>query len=172
MLATHAILAYYFHMSATSIKNARQDAELTQAQAATILGIPLRTYIRYEQEYPGSNEIKKQYIIDKLSSLSEITEEKGILSIDRIKRIVSEVCESYNISLCYLFGSYAKGKATEKSDVDLLVVTDMTGLNYFGVVEEFREKLHKKVDLLRLEDAGSNKDLLFEILKDGVKIYG
>ena len=74
--------------------------------------------------------------------------------------------------MCYLFGSYAKGYATEKSDVDLLVDTDITGLDFFGLVEEFRESLHKKVDLLRLEDIRDNKEILLEILKDGIKLYG
>ena len=165
-------MAYAEYMSATQIKSARLDAGLTQAQVASVLGIPLRTYIRYEQDYPGSNEIKKQFILEKLTKMSEITEEKGLLSIERITRVVSEVCTTHDIPVCYLFGSYAKGKATEKSDVDLLVATDITGLNYFGLVEEFREKLHKKVDLLRLEDVENNKELLLEILKDGVKVYG
>ena len=145
---------------------------MTQAQAASYVGVPLRTYVRYEQGYPGADEIKKQYIFQKLFSLTEITEEKGILSLDSIKQIVSEICKKYNIQLCYLFGSYAKGKAKDMSDVDLLIETDITGLDYFGLIEEFRESLHKKVDLLRLVDIKENKELLLEIMKDGVKLYG
>lgn len=76
------------------------------------------------------------------------------------------------MELCYLLGSYAKCKATDKSDVDLLVQTSLSGLKFYGLVEGFREALHKKVDLLRLEDVQKNADLLFEILKDGVKIFG
>ena len=44
--------------------------------------------------------------------------------------------------------------------------------NPFGLIEEFRDVLHKKVDLLRLEDILDNKELLMEILRDGVKLYG
>ena len=73
--------------------------------------------------------------------------------------------------MCYLFGSYAKGYATETSDVDLLIDTTITGLNFFGLIEEFREALHKKVDLLRLDDVKNNKELLLEIMKDGVRLY-
>ena len=34
----------------------------------------------------------------------------------------------YKVQYCYLFGSYAKGKAKEKSDLNLLVNTDVTGI--------------------------------------------
>lgn len=44
----------------------------------------------------------------------------------------------------------------------------MSGLDFFGLVEEFRESLHKKVDVLRLDDIRENKELLLEILKDGI----
>ena len=161
----------FLSMNATSIKKARQLAKFTQAQAAGYVGIPLRTYLRYEQGQPGS-EIKKEYILNKLSELTEITEEKGLLTIESIKQTVSDICARNNITMCYLFGSYAKGYATETSDVDLLIDTTITGLSFFGLIEEFREALHKKVDLLRLDDVKNNKELLLEIMKDGVKIYG
>ncbi len=155
-----------------TIKEIRHEAKLTQAQAASYVGIPLRTYIRYEQDYSGVSDIKREYIIRRLHDLTEITEEKGLLSLDAIRKRSSGICAEHNISLCYLFGSYAKGYATERSDVDLLVDTDLTGLDFFGLVEEFRESLHKKVDVLRLDDIRDNKELLLEILKDGIKLYG
>jgi len=155
-----------------NIKDIRHEAKLTQAQAASYVGIPLRTYIRYEQDYPGVSDIKRDYIIRRLNDLTEITEEKGILSIESIQKTVSEICRDHGIALCYLFGSYAKGYATEKSDVDLMIDTNITGLDFFGLVEEFRQSLHKKVDLLRLDDIKENRELLLEIFKDGVKIYG
>ena len=160
----------FLSMNATSIRQARQLAKFTQAQAAEYVGVPLRTYLRYEQGHPGS-DIKKEYILNKLSELTEITEEKGLLNIDSIKQTVSDICAKNNITLCYLFGSYAKGYATETSDVDLLIDTTITGLNFFGLIEEFREALHKKVDLLRLDDVKNNKELLLEIMKDGVRLY-
>ena len=73
---------------------------------------------------------------------------------------------------CYLFGSYAKGKATEKSDVDLLVSTTDSGMRFYDLVETLREKLRKKVDVLNREQLTGNDALLDEILRDGVKIYG
>lgn len=156
--------------NAISIKQARQKAKMTQTQAAAFTGIPLRTYVRYENGSSGISQIKKDYIKGKLVELTEITESKGILDLEDLKKEVSTVCKKNNIGICFLFGSYAKGYATEKSDVDLLVETNKTGLAFFGLVEEFRQALHKKVDVLRIEDIQNNRELLTEILKDGIRI--
>ena len=78
----------------------------------------------------------------------------------------------YKVQYCYLFGSYAKRKATEISDVDLLVCTEVTGIQFYELIEALRENLKKKVDLLNQEQIRDNFDLINEILKDGIKIYG
>ena len=58
------------------------------------------------------------------------------------------------------------------SDIDLLIDSDITGLDFFGLVEELRQTLHKKIDLLRINQLENNQELLREIMKDGIKIYG
>ena len=80
--------------------------------------------------------------------------------------------QKYDIEYCYLFGSYAKGKATENSDVDLLIATPISGMKFYDLVEAIREALHKKVDILNREQLNNNPKLINEILKDGIKIYG
>ena len=77
----------------------------------------------------------------------------------------------YKVQYCYLFGSYAKGKAKEKSDLYLLVNTDVIGIQFYELIEALRENLKKKVDLLNQDQIKGNKDLVNEILKDGIKIY-
>lgn len=77
----------------------------------------------------------------------------------------------YKVQYCYLFGSYAKGKAKEKSDLNLLVNTDVTGIQFYELIEALRENLKKKVDLLNQDQIKGNKDLVNEILNDGIKIY-
>ena len=46
------------------------------------------------------------------------------------------------------------------------------GLKYYGLVEEIRTVLHKKVDVLDIAQLKDNFELTQEILKDGIKIYG
>lgn len=71
-----------------------------------------------------------------------------------------------------MFGSYAKGKAKPDSDVDLLISSNIKGLQFFALVEDLRNALHKKVDALDIKQLNNNPDLTNEILKDGIKIYG
>ena len=136
-----------------------------------MLKISLRSYKQYENEKEKQGTFKYNYIYDELSKYGFVDEEHGILSIDDIKRIVSQVLSQHEVEYCYLFGSYARGEANEKSDVDLLVATEITGMAFFGLCEYLREALHKKVDLLNLAQLNNNKQLLYEVLKDGVKIY-
>ena len=68
--------------------------------------------------------------------------------------------------------TYAKGKAGEESDVDLLLSTKVSGIRFYDLVEALREGLKKKVDVLSYAQLAENPDLVNEILKDGIKIYG
>ena len=111
-------------------------------------------------------------MLEYLRSYGYVDEENGVLTLEKIKEVCINVLSKYRIDYCYLFGSYAKGKATGESDVDLLVCTSVTGIEFFGLVEELREKLKKKVDVLDQKQIENNFQLTNEILKDGIKIYG
>ena len=154
-----------------SIKELRISKSLTQKAAAALCGIPLRTYIRYENNEQPEDSVKYQFILQKLSEHGFVDEEHGILTGKDIAQSCEAVFRDYPVDYCYLFGSYAKGLAHEKSDVDLLVSTQTTGLKFFGLVESLRQALKKKVDVLDVRQLAGNPELLNEILKDGVKIY-
>ena len=157
------------------LREIRSGYKISQQEASAIVGMPLRTYIRYESDDNYGDELKRQMIINRIVDACEITEEKGLLTIEQIKTIACGLFDgSYKneIEFCYLFGSYAKGYATEKSDVDLYVSTKLTGLRFVGLIERLRQALHKKVDLIRMDDRSPNVELMKEIIKDGIKIYG
>lgn len=160
-------------MERMNLKTIRQKFDLTLKEAALITGVPLRTFSRYENDENYGNILKRNAMIEKIVEHYEITEEKGLLTINSIEETVGKILSKYKteVSFCYLFGSYAKGYANERSDVDLMIGTSVSGLQYFGLVEELREALHKKVDLIRLNDLSENFDLIREIMKDGIKIY-
>ncbi|MBQ2220650.1 MAG: nucleotidyltransferase domain-containing protein, partial [Acidaminococcaceae bacterium] len=94
------------------------------------------------------------------------------LSLEQITDICGRILPDYSVDYCYLFGSYAKGTASEQSDVDLLVSMPVDGLKFFELLERLREGLKKKVDLLDTAQLRNNETLVQEILKDGIKIYG
>ena len=157
------------------LRELRESYNISQLQAATIIGMPLRSYVRYESDDFYGDELKRQFIISKLKSECEIDETKGLLSIDKIKKTVSKVFDNEykgQIDFCYLFGSYAKGYAKDNSDVDLYVSTSLDGFKFVGLMEKLRLALHKKVDLIKMNSEHLNADLLKEIMKDGIKIYG
>lgn len=157
-----------------SLKDIRKQYNLTQKEAADIAGVPLRTYVRYEKDEAYGNVLIRHGIVNKINDRCEITERKGVLTIKQITTAINEIIKneySTSIDFCYLFGSYAKGYATETSDVDLCVSTTLTGLNFVGLSESIRSKLHKKIDLIRLSNLNNNLPLIKEIMKDGIKIY-
>ena len=105
----------------------------------------------------------------------EITETKGLLTIEAIRETVKNLFEEEYpgmIDFCYLFGSYAKGYAKENSDIDLCVSTSLSGLSFAGLSEKLRLALGKRIDLVRLNNLADNVQLINEIMKEGVKIYG
>lgn len=155
-----------------TIKELRKSLGLTQKEVAQIVKIPLRTYKNYENDSDKTTSIKYEYIQKALEEYGRIDEEKGVLTLERIKNVIHSVVQNYEIEYCYLFGSYAKSTASEKSDVDLLISTKISGLEFFGLVEELRNTLKKKIDLLTLDQLKDNQALLNEILKDGIKLYG
>ena len=155
-----------------TLKELRKKHTLTQADCAKYLGIPLRTYQNYETDISKINTMKYIFMLQKLEMYGFIDETHGILTIEQIKNICSNIFKNFNIDYCYLFGSYAKGKATELSDVDLLISTSISGMKFYDLVQTLREGLHKKVDVLNQEQLKGNPELTNEILKDGIKIYG
>ena len=150
------------------LSDLRKQKRLTQKEAAILIGIPYRTYVRYEENDHYANTFKYRKIIEELENKTRIDEEHGILSIQTIKEIVLPILKKHNINKCYLFGSYAKNMARDNSDIDLLVETDMTGLAYLNLIEELRDALQKKVDLLNLNDVSESNSISLTILKEGV----
>ena len=155
-----------------NLKELRNEKKMTQQQVADLVGISLRSYKSYENDEDKKDTIKYKYIMEQLSKINFIDEENGILELDDIVRKCSKVLERYDVNFCYLFGSYAKRKATPVSDVDLLVSANVKGLKFYGLVEEIRIALNKKVDVLDMNQLNGNIELTEEILKDGIKIYG
>lgn len=155
-----------------SIKELRKKLGLTQKDTAQLVGIPLRTYLNYENDPSKEESIKYIYIKEKLEEYGLIDEEHGILSIKMIKEISQSVLSNYDVDYCYLFGSYAKGTASEKSDVDLLISSTVSGMRFYGLVEALRTQLKKRVEVITVSSLKENPALINDILKEGIKIYG
>ncbi len=156
----------------TELKRLRTSKHLTQQEVANKAGISLRSYIMYENDENRSHTIKYRFLLQEIEEMIRIDEEHGILTMKDLTASCCEILSEYKVSYCYLFGSYAKGTATETSDVDLLVSGDISGLRFYELVERLRQVLHKRVDVLDLKQILNNEALANEILKEGIKIYG
>ncbi|WP_026700541.1 nucleotidyltransferase family protein [Salibacterium aidingense] len=67
----------------------------------------------------------------------------------RLKRIKPVLQEKYHVSKIGYFGSYAREKQTEESDIDILVeFSKPIGLEFVSVKEYLEQELNRKVDLV------------------------
>lgn len=154
------------------LKELRKQKKLTQVKCAQYLDIPLRTYQNYETDESKSASMKYLFMMEKLERYGFVDEAHGILTIQQIKDACTNVFVDFDVEYCYLFGSYAKGCAAEDSDVDLLISTSISGMEFDDLVEALREGLKKKVDVVSLEQLKGDLNLTNEVLRDGIKVYG
>lgn len=91
--------------------------------------------------------------------------------INEIKEIIIPIAHSYGVKRLYLFGSYAKGTADEKSDIDLLVEKGkpMSLLKLSGMRQMVQEALNLSVDLVTT--AGIEDDFRKEIAGTEILLY-
>ena len=94
-----------------------------------------------------------------------------MLTIPRIKAIVTPICARYGVVKTYLFGSYARGEATEKSDVDLCV--ELGKIKSLWTLSAFRldlvDALGKEVDIVSAPP--KREDFRRELARDEVLLY-
>jgi predicted nucleotidyltransferase len=74
-------------------------------------------------------------------------------TLEKILRILRErkpeLQKKYPISRLGVFGSYARGDATENSDIDIAVeITGPMGLNFIAMANEIEEILGTRVDVV------------------------
>ena len=94
-----------------------------------------------------------------------------IYTVPQLQQLLTPILAENGVKKAVLFGSYGKGAATEKSDVDLLVDSDLRGLIFVELLEQVQRLLGKEVDLfdIRHIEAGSLIDQ--EIQATGVTVY-
>lgn len=95
-----------------------------------------------------------------------------IYSIEEIKYIIVPILKKSDIRRAILFGSYAKGQATSRSDIDIFIDSDgkLNGFNFFIVYNEIENSLNKKVDLIEAIDVEEESEIYNEIEKYGVEL--
>jgi uncharacterized protein len=92
------------------------------------------------------------------------------LTVKQIAKVAVPILRKNGVVKAGIFGSYARGEAKKRSDIDILV--QLKGkkslLDLIGIELELKEKLKKKVDLLTYKSI--NPMLKKYIFKDEIKI--
>ena len=60
-----------------------------------------------------------------------------------------EFQDKFDVEQIGLFGSYARGEATEESDIDIFVKMPPKLFSMINLKQQIEDDLHKKVDLIR-----------------------
>ncbi len=94
-----------------------------------------------------------------------------VQSISDITTMLAPVFDDYGVSRAVLFGSVAKGAATDKSDLDLLVDSKLRGLRFVGFMEAVRRTVGMPVDVFDIKHIENGSKIDQEIHLTGVTIY-
>ena len=96
-----------------------------------------------------------------------------MMSIAEIKSCIVPVVKKYPIERVILFGSYARGGATEASDIDLVVESSgkMRNSNIFTLGGDLLVALPVRVDVYDILEINESSPLYNRIKEEGVVIY-
>lgn len=92
-------------------------------------------------------------------------------TIPELKDRLTPIFEKHGVRKAILFGSYAKGTANAKSDVDLLVDSGLRGLRFVGLLEDMQQAVGIDVDLFDVAHIEAGSQIDREIQETGVMIY-
>ena len=95
----------------------------------------------------------------------------GVYSVQQITERITALAERYGVDKVTLFGSYARNRADELSDVDLRVDRgSIRGLFQFGqFYDELCDNLQKKVDLVATDSL--SPEFMQRIKSEEIVIY-
>jgi len=89
--------------------------------------------------------------------------------LQKIAKIAVPILKKNGVVKAGIFGSYARGEAKKRSDIDFLVKIKgkKSLLDVVGIQLDLQKKLHKKVDLVEYEEIhpGLKKKILSEEVK-------
>lgn len=153
-----------------TLKELRISGHLTQNEASIILGMPIRTYKRYENELSYENKDKYNKVFSILENY--IHKEKGVFSIhvQEIKNKFGKILKDYGVEFCILFGDYAMNTETKDSSIELLVDSH-NELDVLELANDLSAIIGKKVNAYNFVDVMNVKEVLRKMIRNGIKIY-
>ena len=104
-----------------------------------------------------------------------------VYTLDELKEKIAPIAQKYSLPSVWVFGSYARGEATELSDVDVLISrkgSKISSLFDMGALyNDLNENLGKGLDLVELEAISTDEAwkespwFIRSIYDDRVKVH-
>jgi predicted nucleotidyltransferase len=96
-----------------------------------------------------------------------------MLTINEIKEFITPVVKKYPVDKVILFGSYARGDASEASDIDLVVDSNgrLHNRKIFALGGELLDVLPVRVDVYDVSEIPNHSGMYENIFLDGITIY-
>ena len=94
------------------------------------------------------------------------------LTLSEIKETVIGLLNKYNAEYALLFGSYARGTATENSDIDIVVFggKNFKRTDIFAFAEDLRSLTGCEVDAFEISEIDVGTPFHNTVMEEGVKI--
>lgn len=155
----------------SELKQKRKQLGLTQIQAANACGVSRRTFQTYEENENLNNTYFELY--KKLEEMGILDGSNFVTNPRFIKHVCTKIISSKypEIYCVYLFGSYSRGEATGKSNVELLVLSLLNDKKLKSLSDDLKEELHKTVSIITDKQLIDDKKTLLEVLTSGIRIY-
>ena len=97
----------------------------------------------------------------------------SVFSINEIKTTLFPAFETGPVYRAILFGSYAKGSPTDKSDIDIVIDSkgELLNMDFYGVLEDITTRLGKRVDLFEITELKNNAAMQSVVEREGIVLY-
>ena len=98
-----------------------------------------------------------------------------VYTLSQIQEKIVPICREWGIAKLLLFGSYARGEATENSDIDFVVYdteNKLAGSGFYALVGDLRNIFNtNKVEVVDSSEIESIPWIAFNIKNEGVALY-
>ena len=96
-----------------------------------------------------------------------------MITLNELTDIMLPVINESPIRKVIVFGSYARGEATDDSDIDIVIDSDgkLNGMNFFIYADKLAKALPIKSDIFESIEIQKPSSLYTQILTEGVVIY-
>ncbi len=95
-----------------------------------------------------------------------------MLPIATIEQVIRQLLDRYHAEYALLFGSYARGDATENSDIDVVVFggEQFSKRDIFAFAEDLRALTGKDVDAFEICEVNIGTPFYDAVMKEGRRI--